>query len=212
MMVAETKEQHPIEDEVAPLYAFFPPFFFAFIGIELDLGVHGRRHTGSRRARDPAGGRHQGHGRVGGARGVSRGEALFVAAGMVPRGEVGIIVAGIGVAIGALTDTAYAILIGMAILTTLIAPPALRRLAQGPTRVDLTPAGSNLKQNPSSQRGATSSQVSTSPFPFTSTRPRGSVTKSSRTSSQVERVIWITSGTPCDSMRLAMFTVSPQRS
>jgi hypothetical protein len=27
MMVAESKEQHPIEDEAAPLYAFFPPFF-----------------------------------------------------------------------------------------------------------------------------------------------------------------------------------------
>ena len=38
LMVAETKEQHPIEDEVAPLYAFFPPFFFAFIGIKLELG------------------------------------------------------------------------------------------------------------------------------------------------------------------------------
>ena len=42
--------------------------------------------------------------------------------------------------------------------------------------------------------------------------PDGSVTKSSRRSSQVERVIWISSGYPCDSMRLAMFTVSPQRS
>ncbi|MEZ5077002.1 MAG: cation:proton antiporter [Solirubrobacterales bacterium] len=34
MIVAETKDQHPIEEEVEPLYAFFPPFFFAFIGIE----------------------------------------------------------------------------------------------------------------------------------------------------------------------------------
>ena len=59
---------------------------------------------------------------------------------------------------------------------------------------------------------ATSRQVSTSPLPFTSTSPYGSVTKSSRRSSQVERVIWIASGVPCDSMRLAMFTVSPQRS
>lgn len=37
MIVAETKDQNPIEEEVKPLYAFFPPFFFAFIGIELDL-------------------------------------------------------------------------------------------------------------------------------------------------------------------------------
>ena len=38
MIVAETKDQSSIEEEVRPLYAFFPPFFFAFIGIELDLG------------------------------------------------------------------------------------------------------------------------------------------------------------------------------
>ena len=39
MMVAETKEQHPVEDEVAPLYAFFPPFFFVSIGMQIDLGA-----------------------------------------------------------------------------------------------------------------------------------------------------------------------------
>ena len=37
MMVAETREQHPIEEEVAPLYAFFPPFFFVVIGMQIDL-------------------------------------------------------------------------------------------------------------------------------------------------------------------------------
>ena len=47
---------------------------------------------------------------------------------MVPRGEVGIIVAGIGVGVGVLSGEAYAILIGMAILTTVVAPPALRGL------------------------------------------------------------------------------------
>jgi hypothetical protein len=38
-------------------------------------------------------------------------------------------------------------------------------------------------------RGPTSRHVSISPFPFTSTSPIGSVTKSSRRSAQVERVI-----------------------
>jgi hypothetical protein len=58
----------------------------------------------------------------------------------------------------------------------------------------------------------TSRQVSTSPLPFTAMRPSGSVTNSSSSSSQVGRVIWISSEIPCDSMRLAMFTVSPHRS
>ena len=132
MMVAETKEQHPIEDEVAPLYAFFAPFFFAFIGIQLDLDSYTDGLTLAAVALVTLlAVATKVIGALVGARGVTRGEALFVAAGMVPRGEVGMIVAGIGVAIGALTDTAYAILIGMAILTTLIAPPALRRLAPG---------------------------------------------------------------------------------
>ena len=130
MMVAETKEQHPIEDEIAPLYAFFAPFFFAFIGIQLDLDSYTDALTLAAVALVTLlAVATKVIGALLGARGVTRGEALFVAAGMVPRGEVGMIVAGIGVAIGALTDTAYAILIGMAILTTLIAPPALRRLA-----------------------------------------------------------------------------------
>jgi hypothetical protein len=67
---------------------------------------------------------------------------------------------------------------------------------------------------PASQppRGPTSRQVSTAPLPFTSTSPSGSAAKSSRTSSHVDRVIWMSSGVPWDSILLAMFTVSPQRS
>jgi len=130
MMVAETKEQHPIEEEVAPLYAFFAPFFFAFIGIQLDLDSYTDGVVlGAVALVTVLAVATKAIGAFAGARGLSRGEALFVATGMVPRGEVGMIVAGIGVAIGALSDKAYAILIGMAILTTLIAPPALRRLA-----------------------------------------------------------------------------------
>jgi len=55
-------------------------------------------------------------------------------------------------------------------------------------------------------------QVSTRPLPFTSTSPRRSQRKSPRTRSHVARVMWTRPGTPCDSIRLAMLTVSPQRS
>ncbi|MGH2840836.1 MAG: cation:proton antiporter, partial [Solirubrobacteraceae bacterium] len=41
MVIAETRDQHPIEAEIAPLYAFFPPFFFAFIGLQVSLGALG---------------------------------------------------------------------------------------------------------------------------------------------------------------------------
>ena len=130
MIVAETKEQHPIEDEVAPLYAFFAPFFFATVGIQLDLDAYADAGTLVAVALVTVLAIvTKVVGAFAGARGLARGEALFIAAGMVPRGEVGIIVAGIGVGIGALSENVYAILVGMAVLTTLLAPPALRALA-----------------------------------------------------------------------------------
>ena len=129
LMVAETKEQHPIEDEVAPLYAFFPPFFFAFIGIELDLGalLDGETLTllalvtGLAAATKLAGAWL-------GARGMERREAWIVAIGMIPRGEVGIIVASIGAAAGVIDAQLFAVVVAMSIATTLAVPAALRRL------------------------------------------------------------------------------------
>lgn len=67
-----------------------------------------------------------------GARGLSRREAGLVATGMVPRGEVGVIVAGIGAAAGVVTGELFAVIVGMSVLTTLLVPPVLRRLADRP--------------------------------------------------------------------------------
>jgi Kef-type K+ transport system membrane component KefB len=128
MIVAETREQHPIEREVEPLYAFFPPFFFAFVGAQLDLGslAHGdallllggltalavvTKYAGAWL----------------GARSLDTNERRTVALGMVPRGEVGIIVAGIGATAGVVGDERFAVIVAMSVATTLIAPPLLRR-------------------------------------------------------------------------------------
>jgi len=131
MMVAETKEQLPIEEEVAPLYAFFAPFFFVSIGLQLDLGTYGDATViGAVALVTVVAVVTKAVGAYAGARGLTRSEALFVAAGMVPRGEVGIIVAGIGIEAGALEQDAFAIIVGMAVLTTVIVPPVLRLLAR----------------------------------------------------------------------------------
>ena len=128
MIVAETKEQHPIEDEVAPLYAFFPPFFFAFIGLEVDLDAFADGETlvilavvTALAALSKFGGAWLG------ARGTGRREATAVGLGMVPRGEVGIIVASIGASAGVVDEQLFAVIVGMSILTTLMVPPLLRR-------------------------------------------------------------------------------------
>lgn len=131
MIVAETKDQSSIEEEVRPLYAFFPPFFFAYIGIELDLGALLSGHAlwllavitllAAATKLVPA---------YLAARGLSRNEAAIVGVGMVPRGEVGIVVASIGAAEGVVDAELFAVVVGMAVLTTLAAPFALRRLSR----------------------------------------------------------------------------------
>ena len=37
MVVGESSERHALESEVAPVAAFFTPFFFGFIGAQIDL-------------------------------------------------------------------------------------------------------------------------------------------------------------------------------
>ena len=57
--------------------------------------------------------------------------ALQVGAGMVPRGEVGIVVAQIGLAAGVVTEDLFAAVLTMAVATTLAAPPMIRPLFAG---------------------------------------------------------------------------------
>ena len=129
MIVAETKEQSPIENEVAPLYAFFPPFFFAFIGIQVDLDAFTDPETlallGAVTAIAAV---TKFAGAWLPARALGSNEGLAVGIGMVPRGEVGIIVASIGAAAGVVDDQLFAVIVGMSILTTLVTPPLLRRV------------------------------------------------------------------------------------
>jgi Kef-type K+ transport system membrane component KefB len=59
-------------------------------------------------------------------------DALVVGIGMVPRGEVGIIVAGIGATADVIDDDLFTVIVGMSILTTLLVPPSLRRALERP--------------------------------------------------------------------------------
>lgn len=129
MVVAETRDRHNFEQEVAPLYAFFPPFFFVFIGLNVDLGALADIGVLAALAGItllavitkflPA---------WLASRSLGARESLVVGVGMVPRGEVGIIVAGIGSTAGVITGSLFAVIVGMSIVTTLIVPPVLRSL------------------------------------------------------------------------------------
>jgi Kef-type K+ transport system membrane component KefB len=57
---------------------------------------------------------------------MGRADALRVGVGMVPRGEVGMVVAQIGLALGVVEQGIYGVIVAMSVITTLIAPPLLK--------------------------------------------------------------------------------------
>jgi Kef-type K+ transport systems, membrane components len=57
---------------------------------------------------------------------LGRADMLRVGVGMVPRGEVGMVVAQIGLGMGVITDSVYAVVVFMTVATTLVAPPMLK--------------------------------------------------------------------------------------
>ena len=66
------------------------------------------------------------------ALGLGRRDALRVGVGMTPRGEVGLIVAAVGLGLHTISQEAYGIVLFMTAVTTLLAPPWLRILFRKP--------------------------------------------------------------------------------
>ena len=142
MIVAETRDRGDFEQEVAPLYAFFPPFFFVFIGLRVDLGALADLEVlGALVGITLLALATKFAGAWGAARSLGPRNALAVGVGMVPRGEVGIIVAGIGATAGVVSDSLFTVIVGMSILTTLVAPPLLKRVFPRPGGAEATHPG-----------------------------------------------------------------------
>jgi Kef-type K+ transport system membrane component KefB len=51
--------------------------------------------------------------------------AMAIGIGMVPRGEVGVVVASLGLAAGVFTSEVYAVIVAMSLLTSILTPPLL---------------------------------------------------------------------------------------
>lgn len=60
--------------------------------------------------------------------GMSSSESAIIGMGMVPRGEVALIIASIGLSSAVLTNSEYSIIAAMALLTSFIVPPILEKL------------------------------------------------------------------------------------
>ena len=61
-----------------------------------------------------------------GALSLGKADALRIGVGMIPRGEVGMVVAQIGLGFGIITQNVYGVVVFMSVATTLAAPPLLK--------------------------------------------------------------------------------------
>jgi Kef-type K+ transport system membrane component KefB len=60
-----------------------------------------------------------------GALALGKRSALIVGVGMVPRGEVGVVIASLGLTSGVFSPKMYAVIVAMSLLTAMITPPVL---------------------------------------------------------------------------------------
>jgi Kef-type K+ transport system membrane component KefB len=118
-----------LEEQVDPVYQLLVPFFFVVTGSLVDLGALAEPSSLGMVAGITAlavAGKVIGCG--GAAWGMGGRSAAIVAVGMVPRGEVGVIVATVGLTRDVITTELYGVIVAMSIITTLIAPPFLKAL------------------------------------------------------------------------------------
>jgi Kef-type K+ transport system membrane component KefB len=150
---ARTPFKSKIDAGIHPLtYSMFVPVFFVGIGLEADA-----RHMGGRvlftvllvavailtKA--------LGCGVGARVMGMTRRESIRVGLGMISRGEVGLIVAGYGLAHGIIDPDIFSASVLMVLATTLVTPPLLRlafssRTTRGGSLVEETVAGPPVKR------------------------------------------------------------------
>ncbi len=132
MMLAEAEEQYELEVKITPVYELMVPFFFVVMGMQVDprlfmdpniLGLAGVVTALA------IFGKFLGCGLA--AWGLGKRSMAIIGVGMAPRGEVGLIVAGLGRSIGAIPDSLFSAVVVMSILTTFFAPPILQVLYSG---------------------------------------------------------------------------------
>ncbi len=124
MAIASTRVIHRIEEYVGKLQVIFAPLFFAIIGAQVDLrGVNADviLIAGAMIA-VAIGSKVAGCGLPAILFLKNRDRSMKVGIGMISRGEVGLIVAGVGVSSGALTGNTYTAIIIMVAATTIITP------------------------------------------------------------------------------------------
>jgi len=129
MIASEMHQREELEHQMQPLLALLTPFFFVITGAKIDLGVFTSAGalwtllvvTAIAVVSKFIGG-------FLGALSLGRRGATIVGVGMVPRGEVGVVIASLGLAAGVFSGETYAVIVAMSLLTSIVTPPALAAL------------------------------------------------------------------------------------
>jgi Kef-type K+ transport system membrane component KefB len=125
LVLGPTRHAHVVEQAVLRLSVLFVPIFFVWVGAAVDVRAFG----------DPqvllVGGSLVGVAVLGKflagfAPFWFKGKKVVIGIGMIPRGEVGLIFAQMGITTGVLTTGLYSALTLMVMVTTFLAPPLLR--------------------------------------------------------------------------------------
>ena len=131
LALSRTDIRHLVQENLQSIYTFFVPIFFCVMGMLVDLSqltsadvlIFGGIYTVLSVAAKIIGcavpALFCGFNAVGGLR---------IGAGMIPRGEVALIIAGLGLSMGYLDSKVFGIGIMMTLVTTLVSPPLLVHL------------------------------------------------------------------------------------
>ncbi|MGH7519217.1 MAG: cation:proton antiporter [Gemmatimonadales bacterium] len=132
LILSGTHQFDTIERELKPVASIFAPVFFVVVGASVDLRLLDP-------SREGAGGlllltlllsvlAIAGKVVAGWAAPWERYRRLVVGVGMVPRGEVGLIFANLGLRGGVINDAVFSALLFVVMISTFVAPPALKAL------------------------------------------------------------------------------------
>ena len=131
LILAETSKRKELEEQIVPIADMLVPVFFVTVGARTDISVLNPLEPSNREGLIIASflvlvaivGKVVTGFAMFGQSGINR---LAIGVGMIPRGEVGLVFAGVGSASGVLSESLEAAIIVMVILTTFLAPPLLR--------------------------------------------------------------------------------------
>jgi len=126
MALAEVAERYHLHEQALPIYTFLVPFFFVVTGARVDPRLFLQTETlWLALAVTGVAVVTKALGAALGTAGYPLRSMAVVGFGMVPRGEVGLIIASIGLSLGVVERPLFSVAVVMSMLTTLLTPPLL---------------------------------------------------------------------------------------